>query len=185
ESAKLCPDSSLILKNRFKKQFIQFLERVFQYNRFNSSSKSNEKNTNGRYIRKISAILVFARLRVEIVKNYKTEKRCLGEADKLNQVWINLLNNALQSMNYKGKIEIETREENPWIVVSWTDSGTGIPEPIQDKIFDPFFTTKKNGEGMGLGLDICKKIIDSFGGKIEFQTAPGRTKFSVWLRSEF
>ncbi|EMO13278.1 GHKL domain protein [Leptospira santarosai str. CBC523] len=122
---------------------------------------------------------------VEIVKNYKTEKRCLGEADKLNQVWINLLNNALQSMNYKGKIEIETREENPWIVVSWTDSGTGIPEPIQDKIFDPFFTTKKNGEGMGLGLDICKKIIDSFGGKIEFQTAPGRTKFSVWLRSEF
>ncbi|EMO21585.1 hypothetical protein LEP1GSC168_0131 [Leptospira santarosai str. HAI134] len=52
----------MILKNRFKKQFIQFLERVFQYNRFNSSSKSNEKNTNGRYIRKISAILVFARL---------------------------------------------------------------------------------------------------------------------------
>lgn len=64
----------------------------------------------------------------------------------MNQVWINLLNNALQSMNYKGKIEIETREENPWIVVSWTDSGTGIPEPIQDKIFDPFFTTKKTGK---------------------------------------
>ncbi|EKS00471.1 PF11845 family protein [Leptospira mayottensis 200901122] len=120
---------------------------------------------------------------VEIVKNYKTEKRCLGEADKLNQVWINLLNNALQSMNYKGKIEIETREQDSWVVVSWTDSGTGIPETIQNKIFDPFFTTKKHGEGMGLGLDICKKIIDSFGGKIEFQTAPGRTKFSVWLQA--
>lgn len=101
----------------------------------------------------------------------------------MNQVWINLLNNALQSMNYKGKIEIETREQDSWVVVSWTDSGTGIPEKIQDKIFDPFFTTKKHGEGMGLGLDICKKIIDGFGGKIEFQTAPGRTKFSVWLKA--
>ncbi|WP_061249045.1 ATP-binding protein [Leptospira alstonii] len=120
---------------------------------------------------------------IEVVKNYGTDKRCLGEADKLNQVWINLLNNALQSMNYKGKIEITTEERDSWIVVSWTDSGAGIPEAIQDKIFDPFFTTKKHGEGMGLGLDICKRIIDNFGGKIEFQSAPGRTKFSVWLKA--
>ncbi|RHX96360.1 histidine kinase [Leptospira yasudae] len=120
---------------------------------------------------------------VEIVKDYRTSKKCLGDADKLNQVWINLLNNGLQSMNYKGKIEISIREEDSWIVVSWTDSGAGIPREIQGKIFDPFFTTKKQGEGMGLGLDICKKIIDNLGGRIEFESSPGRTKFSVWLKS--
>ncbi|MGJ4752193.1 ATP-binding protein [Leptospira kmetyi] len=120
---------------------------------------------------------------VEVVKNYKTDKQCLGEVDKLNQVWINLLNNALQSMNYKGRIEIETEEVDSWIVVSWSDSGNGIPEEIRHRIFDPFFTTKKHGEGMGLGLDICKKIVEDFDGKIEFHCAPGRTTFSVWLKT--
>ncbi|TGM00930.1 DUF3365 domain-containing protein [Leptospira barantonii] len=130
-------------------------------------------------------ILYHGKLRydVEVVKNYKTDKQCLGEADKLNQVWINLLNNALQSMNYKGKIEIETEEVDSWIVVSWSDSGNGIPEEIRNRIFDPFFTTKKHGEGMGLGLDICKKIVENFEGKIEFHCAPGRTTFSVWLKT--
>ncbi|PJZ59120.1 ATP-binding protein [Leptospira barantonii] len=130
-------------------------------------------------------ILYHGKLRydVEVVKNYKTDKQCLGEADKLNQVWINLLNNALQSMNYKGKIEIETEEVDSWIVVSWSDSGNGIPEEIRNRIFDPFFTTKKHGEGMGLGLDICKKIVENFEGKIEFRCAPGRTTFSVWLKT--
>lgn len=54
---------------------------------------------------------------------------------------------------------------------------------MKDKIFEPFFTTKKQGEGIGLGLDICKKIIEKMGGKIEFESVPGRTKFSVWLKS--
>ncbi|TGK14030.1 HAMP domain-containing protein [Leptospira fletcheri] len=120
---------------------------------------------------------------VEIVKNFATEEECIGDADKLNQVWINLLNNGLQSMNYKGRLEIEIREENPWIITSFIDSGEGIPKEIQGKIFDPFFTTKRHGEGIGLGLDICKKIIEKMGGKIEFESVPGRTRFSVWLKS--
>lgn len=120
---------------------------------------------------------------VEIVKDYKTDGLCLGNGNRLNQVWINLLNNGLQSMNYQGKIEISLEEQHPWIITSFIDSGAGIPDSIKDKIFEPFFTTKKQGEGIGLGLDICKKIIEKMGGRIEFESVPGRTKFSVWLKA--
>ncbi|TGN20170.1 PAS domain-containing protein [Leptospira idonii] len=118
---------------------------------------------------------------VDIVKRFDTTERCLGNGNKLNQVWINLLNNSLQSMDYKGKIEIQVEKKDSWIVTSFIDSGKGIPDEIKSKIFLPFFTTKKHGEGIGLGLDICKKIIEKMGGKIEFESVPGRTKFSVYL----
>ncbi|RHX78064.1 PAS domain S-box protein [Leptospira yasudae] len=120
---------------------------------------------------------------VEIVKDYRSNGLCLGNGNKLNQVWINLLNNGLQSMNYQGKIEICLEEQDSWVITSFTDSGAGIPDEVKDKIFEPFFTTKKQGEGIGLGLDICKKIIEKMGGKIEFESVPGRTKFSVWLKT--
>ncbi len=120
---------------------------------------------------------------VEIIKNYQTNEKCLGNGNKLNQVWINLLNNGLQSMNFKGKIEIEIIKQDSWIVTSFIDSGAGISEEIRNRIFEPFFTTKKHGEGIGLGLDISKKIIEKMQGRIEFESIPGRTKFSVWLKS--
>ncbi|MDV6236615.1 ATP-binding protein [Leptospira ellisii] len=120
---------------------------------------------------------------VEIVTDYKTDELCLGNGNKLNQVWINLLNNALQSMNYQGRIEIGLEKRDSWIITSFTDSGAGIPEEVKDKIFQPFFTTKKQGEGIGLGLDICKNIIEKMGGRIEFESVPGRTRFSVWLKA--
>ncbi len=120
--------------------------------------------------------------KVEIIKNFETSEKCLGDREKLNQVWINLINNALFAMNYKGILEIQTQKIGSWIILSIIDSGPGIPQEIQNKIFEPFFTTKKKGEGMGLGLDICSHIIKSMGGKIEFESVPGRTQFSVWLR---
>lgn len=120
---------------------------------------------------------------VEVIRNYETNEKCLGNGNKLNQVWINILNNGLQSMKYKGRLEIGIVKRESWIVTSFTDSGEGIPAEIQSRIFDPFFTTKKHGEGIGLGLDISKKIIEKLGGKIDFETAPGKTKFNVWLRA--
>lgn len=119
--------------------------------------------------------------KVNIVKSYLTDKKCKGNRDKLNQVWINLLNNALQAMSYAGTLEIKVQSFEPWIKVSIIDSGTGIPEKIKDKIFDPFFTTKPDGEGMGLGLDICKKIVLQTGGKIELEDVPNGAGFAVWL----
>lgn len=101
--------------------------------------------------------------------------------NELNQVWTNLIHNALQAMDNKGTLEIKIFPENDWVVVQIADSGKGIPEEIQSKIFNPFFTTKSKGEGSGLGLSITKKIIDSHGGTITFESIPGRTVFSVRL----
>lgn len=118
---------------------------------------------------------------VEIIKNYFTSDSCLADRDKLNQVWINLINNALQAMDYKGKIKISVTSESDFILTSIKDNGKGIDPEIQDKIFLPFFTTKKHGEGIGLGLDICKQIVEKMNGKIDFISDPSGTEFRVYI----
>jgi PAS domain S-box-containing protein len=104
-----------------------------------------------------------------------------GNADELAQVWTNLLQNAMQAMEFKGQLAVRTRSEGGMVVVSFTDNGPGIPDEVKSKIFEPFFTTKKQGEGTGLGLDICRKIIEKHNGRIEVSSRPGETTFSVFL----
>ncbi|HCL57300.1 MAG TPA: hypothetical protein DHW82_09880 [Spirochaetia bacterium] len=122
--------------------------------------------------------------RVEVVRNYEENLKVLSYPEKLNQVWINLLNNALQAMKYQGKIEIGIQTKNGQALVSFEDNGPGISKEIKNKIFEPFFTTKKAGEGTGLGLDICRKIVEEIGGKIDFESVPGKTVFYIYLKSE-
>ncbi len=102
-----------------------------------------------------------------------------GSAEQLSQVWMNLVRNALQSMNFQGTLTLRTRITDSHAIVSVIDSGPGIPEEIRDRIFDPFFSTKKHESGMGLGLDICRKIVESHKGTITFESRPGNTAFSV------
>jgi PAS domain S-box-containing protein len=120
---------------------------------------------------------------VEVLKEYDEAGYVLGNRNGLNQVWMNLFNNALQAMDYRGTLEIRTEKQEGWIVVSIVDSGTGISGENINRIFEPFFTTKKYGEGIGLGLDISRKIVDALGGRIEVESVPGRTEFRVWLRA--
>lgn len=105
--------------------------------------------------------------------------------DKLSQVWTNIIQNAIQAMEGKGKLHIQVINDmvdgQPGVTLKFTDSGPGIPAEVLPHIFEPFFTTKKQGEGTGLGLDICKKIIDMHGGKISVDTEPGRTTFIIQL----
>ncbi len=111
--------------------------------------------------------------------------------DELTQVWTNLVHNAIQAMSGKGHMTlgIHKRKAGPqvsgateMIEVSVGDSGGGIPEEIREKIFNPFFTTKPAGEGSGLGLDICKKIIEKHNGSIRFESEMGKgTTFFVYL----
>jgi len=101
--------------------------------------------------------------------------------DELNQVWTNLIHNGLHAMQNKGTLTIETEKKERNIVVTISDNGRGIPYEIQPKIYDSFFTTKPAGEGSGLGLGICKRIIDKHHGSIEFTTEPGNTSFVVSL----
>jgi signal transduction histidine kinase len=121
---------------------------------------------------------------VNLTKNYQSNLPAIFcYPDELNQVWTNLIHNALQAMNYQGELAIEVTTRDSWIIVSITDSGTGVPPEIVPRIFEPFFTTKPPGEGSGLGLEIVKKIIDKHGGQITVESSPGKTTFSVFLPS--
>ncbi|MGL5060608.1 MAG: ATP-binding protein [Microcoleus sp.] len=121
---------------------------------------------------------------VELIKNYEDLPPIECYFDELNQVWTNLIHNALQAMNYRGILRVNAARSNGNIEVMIIDSGSGIPEEIQEKIFQPFFTTKPPGEGSGLGLDIVKKIIEKHGGTINFRSMPGQTIFVVTLPAD-
>jgi signal transduction histidine kinase len=116
---------------------------------------------------------------VEVIKNYADMPQVLCYPDELNQVWTNLIHNALHAMNYKGTLQIDATMQESNVLISITDSGIGISDDIKPKIFEPFFTTKPPGEGSGLGLDIVRKIIEKHGGNIAVDSEPGKTTFSV------
>ncbi|PJZ68937.1 hypothetical protein CH373_07970 [Leptospira perolatii] len=105
--------------------------------------------------------------------------RCVRE--DIVQVWTHLVLNALQAINFQGKLYLRLFRKGDEAVVEIEDDGPGIPEEIGDKIFDPFFTTKQEGEGSGLGLDIVKRIVAKYGGRIEWSSKPGKTIFRVFL----
>ncbi len=118
---------------------------------------------------------------IDIVRRYDEVPMVECFCDELNQVWTNIIHNALQAMNNKGTLEIEIKKINSELKVGITDSGCGIPQENLEKIFEPFFTTKPAGEGSGLGLDIVKMIIDKHQGRIEVESQTGRTTFSIFL----
>ncbi|HVV16191.1 MAG TPA: ATP-binding protein [Polyangia bacterium] len=100
---------------------------------------------------------------------------------ELNQVWTNLIHNAIQAMDGRGDILIETKVQDRDVVVAIEDSGPGIPAEAAGRIFEPFFTTKAKGEGTGLGLSICARIVEKHGGTIHVDSRPGCTRFEVRL----
>jgi signal transduction histidine kinase len=103
---------------------------------------------------------------------------------ELNQVWVNLIDNALDAVGPGGRVEVSAKREGGKVVVSIGDNGPGIPEAALPRIFDPFFTTKPVGEGTGLGLDIARRLVTRHNGQIEVESRPGRTVFSVSLPLE-
>ena len=118
---------------------------------------------------------------VNVRRNYQEVPPILCYADELNQVWTNLIHNALQAMQNRGTLTIDVYSQGQQAVVSISDTGGGIPEAIKAKIFEPFFTTKPAGEGSGLGLDIVRKIVQKHHGEVTVESKPGWTTFSVWL----
>ncbi|MGB3683360.1 MAG: ATP-binding protein [Rubrobacteraceae bacterium] len=105
-----------------------------------------------------------------------------AHGSELNQVWTNLLDNAIDAVDGAGRIEVSTKRENGRILVEISDTGPGIPEDAQGKIFEPFFTTKDVGKGTGLGLDIVRRIVsEKHKGSIRFDTGPDGTTFQVRL----
>jgi signal transduction histidine kinase len=104
-----------------------------------------------------------------------------GFVGELNQIWANLIDNALDAIAPSGHVDVSARHERRFVVVRVADNGPGIPGDVQSKMFEPFFTTKPVGKGTGLGLDIVRRLLGHNNAQIEVDSVPGRTVFSVSL----
>jgi signal transduction histidine kinase len=104
-----------------------------------------------------------------------------GFAGELNQIWLNLIDNALDAIADGGRVDVRVGRERDRVVVRVIDNGGGIPEQVRDRIFDPFFTTKPFGAGTGLGLDIVRRLVRHNDAEIDVESKPGRTEFRVAL----
>jgi signal transduction histidine kinase len=120
---------------------------------------------------------------VQVVRAFdRMAPRIMAYGSELNQVWTNLIDNAVDAVDGSGKICLGSFVEDNQLVVEIMDNGRGIPTAIQSRIFEPFFTTKGVGSGTGLGLIISNRIVaDRHGGEIEFESKPGETRFKVRL----
>jgi signal transduction histidine kinase len=118
---------------------------------------------------------------IEVIRDYQEVPDIWGYPDELIQVWTNLIHNAIQAMQSKGTLTLSVKHRENGVEVAISDTGAGIPEDVQKRIFEAFFTTKIAGEGSGLGLYICQKIVDKHMGNIQFKSSPGHTEFRVWL----
>ncbi|MCX6153131.1 MAG: response regulator [Candidatus Kapabacteria bacterium] len=147
------------------------------------------KKTNGDIHESIETILTiyYNKLKygVEVVRDFNIDRVIPFLPDQINQVWMNIVQNALYAMENKGKLTIKTEVLGDYAVIQFTDTGYGISKDKLDRIFEPFFTTKPQGEGTGLGLDIVRKILNNHNGKIEVESELGTgTTFKVSLPLE-
>ncbi|ELS02023.1 histidine kinase with cyclic nucleotide-binding domain [Xenococcus sp. PCC 7305] len=120
---------------------------------------------------------------INVHKKYSGDiPKIVAYGSKLNQVWTNLIDNAIDGMNGKGELTIRTCLENNCVLVEIIDNGSGIASELQPRIFEPFFTSKEVGKGTGLGLDIARRIVvQEHKGNIRFESVPGHTNFQVRL----
>ena len=119
---------------------------------------------------------------VEVALNLEPDlPRVRGFIGELNQIWANLIDNALDAVPDAGRVEVTANRERQFVVVRVIDNGAGIPAEIRDRLFEPFFTTKPVGKGTGLGLDIVRRLLTHNDAGIELESKPGRTEFRVAL----
>jgi signal transduction histidine kinase len=111
---------------------------------------------------------------VELIKNFQPDMPAIhADHDAMEQLCIHLVMNALQAMNYAGKLTVGLKAENNQAIITVADTGTGIADDIKDRIFEPFFTTRTSGEGSGMGLAIVKRSVEQHRGSIDVQTEVG------------
>lgn len=119
---------------------------------------------------------------VEVERDYQPVPFLVDSfGSELNQVWTNIIDNAIDAMQGRGKLRLRTYRDDTCVVVEIGDSGPGIPADVQPHIFEPFFTTKGVGEGTGLGLDTVQRIVKKHRGSIQVNSKPGDTRFQVFL----
>ena len=119
---------------------------------------------------------------VAVLRDYQPDPLLVNSfGSELNQVWTNIIDNAIDAMHGKGELRIRTYRADDCAVVEIADNGPGIPSEVEPHIFEPFFTTKGVGEGTGLGLDTVQRIVKKHRGNVQVSSQPGDTRFQVWL----
>jgi signal transduction histidine kinase len=119
---------------------------------------------------------------VAVVRDYQRVPLLVNSfGSELNQVWTNIIDNAIDAMHGKGELRVRTYRDDGCVVVEIGDNGPGIPPEVSPHIFEPFFTTKEVGQGTGLGLDTVQRIVKKHRGNIQVTSKPGDTRFQVWL----
>ena len=119
---------------------------------------------------------------IEVVKDFKENiPEAMLYVSEMNQVWTNLIDNAIDAMEDNGVLKISTEVENGNIKTQIVDNGSGIPEEHISKIFDPFFTTKSIGKGTGMGLEVVHRIIQQHNGDIKVNSKKGETTFTICI----
>ncbi|MDQ6608159.1 MAG: ATP-binding protein, partial [Actinomycetota bacterium] len=120
---------------------------------------------------------------IKVARDYdRGLPKLMVRGSELNQVWTNLIANAIDALGERGTITLSTRLDGSCAVVEVSDDGSGIPPELTERIFDPFFTTKDVGEGTGLGLATARRIVvDRHDGSLTVQSRPGRTTFRMRL----
>ena len=121
---------------------------------------------------------------IEVRRDYdRSLPKVTVHGSELNQVWTNLLDNAIDALGERGTIAVSTRRDGACALVEVADDGPGIPADAVEHVFEPFFTTKDVGQGTGLGLDAARRIVvERHDGSITVESAAGRTAFRVWLQ---
>lgn len=154
---------------------------------FNLSAITKEYNHTYREKVDVKAIIeqvlvsysTYLKARIRVYTKWQDSIYVTANPEELQQVFTNIVFNAIQALGSEGRIMIEIRSEGNMAVAVFTDDGPGIPPEALGHLFEPFFTTKEKGEGSGLGLFISKKIVENHGGKIGVASEPGRTSFTV------
>jgi signal transduction histidine kinase len=119
---------------------------------------------------------------VEVMREFDPHlPRVFARGSELNQVWTNLIDNAIDAMGGKGRLIIRTSRELDFVLIEIIDNGPGIPDAVKPHLFEPFFTTKGVGEGTGIGLDTVYRIVRGHHGEVSVESKPGRTSFQVRL----
>jgi signal transduction histidine kinase len=119
---------------------------------------------------------------VDVVRDFDPELPTVeASGSELNQVWTNLIDNALDAVEADGRITLRTRTQGPRVCIEIADNGSGVPTDLQARVFDAFFTTKPVGHGAGLGLDIAQRIVVRNRGEVRLESQPGDTRFQVLL----
>ena len=151
------------------------------YSRSVAKDEMSEVNINERLDASIEMALMASYTdNIEVEKNYSQLPLIKAKPEEIQQIYLNIIRNAVQAMEGKGKLKISSSQKDGRIVTTIQDTGPGIPQEYLSKIFDPFFTTKDQGKGTGLGLNIVHRLIDKYGGNISVESIVGLgTTFTI------